>query len=404
MHYGGPMTSRILHVASSFTSTPLEASLGPALMQTGVAEELRFVQYDQVNEYMLGGAAASPDSVGTLLLIRVEDWLRQGLKSRENDTALNSWAREQLRQRGEEMLSHLASLASNGKPVWFVACPSIGWLARKYDLATLCATYTSWLLARMEGIPNITLVPWPASTLTGEITDPNTDRLGQIPYTRETFTGLGEILGTEISCRLWRAASGTTPISSGPSAGDLQAYLANLQVKVELTTAGPGERDTVDRLLRTVAGFSLKGEKRDISESEVDELIASETCMLVRVADRLSDFGLCGLVHFTPSETLHVKTMALSCRVLGKQVEHATVSALTEVASEYGASKICFEYHASGRNQPMRTFLQTIADRVSDGLYVLPLESAQQRIQAAAINPGAWSVSCQRPATHSAEK
>src|SRR5579863_2032996 len=333
VHYGGPMTSRILHVASSFTSTPLEASLGPALMQTGVAEELRFVQYDQVNEYMLGGAAASPDSVGTLLLIRVEDWLRQGLKSRENDTALNSWAREQLRQRGEEMLSHLASLASNGKPVWFVACPSIGWLARKYDLATLCATYTSWLLARMEGIPNITLVPWPASTLTGEITDPNTDRLGQIPYTRETFTGLGEILGTEISCRLWRAASGTTPISSGPSAGDLQAYLANLQVKVELTTAGPGERDTVDRLLRTVAGFSLKGEKRDISESEVDELIASETCMLVRVADRLSDFGLCGLVHFTPSETLHVKTMALSCRVLGKQVEHATVSALTEVAS-----------------------------------------------------------------------
>jgi len=159
----------------------------------------------------------------------------------------------------------------------------------------------------------------------------------------------------------------------------------------------PGDRNQVDRLLRIPASFTLTGERNDLADAEVDALMGSGTCMLIGVSDRLASYGPSGVVHFTvDGDAFAVKSMSLSCAVLGKQVEYAAVSALAGLADERGLSKLVFEYTPAGRNQPTRAFLQSIASEQSERVYVLPVHSAKSRLRAAAAAADAWTATCQQ--------
>jgi hypothetical protein len=385
-------TGLLLQVASTFTSTPIESVLRSALVRERIADGLGFVQYGQMTEYMLSPLSDSTHILGTAVLVRVEDWLRQDLKSRTFDSAVGPWARQQLRMHLDEFVSHLTTLARRGKQVWFVACPSSGWIAEQHRLGTLLKTYTNLLVARVQNIPHVTVLNWPVS-LMGDIDDRGADRLGQIPYTQDAFDQLGEILGSQLACTLVQRTSDTSAAASNGSSPELAAYLAGLQVQVELAAAGPRDRSHLDRILRTAATFSLTGEKRDLAETEIDSLLESQSSMLIRVSDRLSDQGPSGVVVFhAAGDALVVDSMALSCAVLGKQVEYAAVSALVQLATERHFSRLVFEYNPSGRNQLTVAFLQSIADRESDTRYVLPLALAEARLSAGAVSAGAWTV------------
>src|SRR5206468_12717449 len=127
--------------------------------------------------------------------------------------------------------------------------------------------------------------------------DRNTDRLGQIPFTPLVFQQLSQFLGPEIETSLaTRAVSVRADSSNGES--DLAQFLAGLQVRVRLFRPESSDRTHVDRILRTAAAFSLTGEKRDISDDQVDAILASGGCLLVTVSDRLSSYGPSGVVSF----------------------------------------------------------------------------------------------------------
>jgi predicted enzyme involved in methoxymalonyl-ACP biosynthesis len=154
----------------------------------------------------------------------------------------------------------------------------------------------------------------------------------------------------------------------------------------------PSERAHVDRVLRTAAAFSLSGEKRDLSEGDVDRLLRGR-CLLISVSDKLSAYGPSGVASFsTESTSLVVEDLALSCPVLGKQVEFAVVLGLAQAAESLGCSKIVFRYQASGRNQFMLRFLESIADVVPDAGFTLATAEANARIRNAAVSPGTWTL------------
>jgi hypothetical protein len=325
--------------------------------------------------------------------VRVEDWLRNELKSLPagaSDAAQK--ARHNLRAQVDEFSGHVASLAQRGKPVWFLACPSTGWIAERHQLETLCRTFTNLLVTRIKGLPGVTNLTWPAASLPADSSDSNTDRLGQIPFTTEGFERLGQFLGEEVVRTFVRRTPGETAAIAG-GASDLAAYLAGLQVKVRMSAAQPEDRPDVDRILRTAAAFSLQGERRNLTDGEVDALLESGNCMVIRVSDRLSDHGTGGVIAFRDvGDTLLVEAMALSCPVLGKQVEYAVVSGLARMASERQCAKVFFEYRAAGRNQIMGTFLKSVTAGESDAGYVLPVELAQPKIEEAAVAAGTWTL------------
>jgi len=388
------MQSRVLQVASSFTSRPLGKTLQPYLGGAGIADAVEFIEYGQVAEYMLASGSDAEHIVGTLVLVRVEDALRNELKNSAASTEISAKARQQLAVHVDEFVKQVTTLAKGGKPVWLLACPSNGWIAESHKLALSCRTYTNLLLARLRGTPNVTLFNWPGSLADPDVTDRNTDRLGQIPFTPAAFQQLSQFLGPEIETALaTREVSASPTSSSSNGKADLANFLAGLGVRVRMSAPKSGDRAHVDRILRTAAAFSLTGEKRDLSEPELDRLLQSDGCMLVTVSDRLSGYGPSGVISFRcESDSLVTDALALSCPVLGKQVEYAVISGLAQIASSRGCSRLIFEYKASGRNQIMLKFLESVADILPDMRFSLQVGEADDRIRKTAVAPGTWNL------------
>ena len=387
------MKNRILQVASSFTSTPLAKTLRSLVIEAGIADDVRFAQYAQMTEAMLGLGADSGEIVGALVLVRVEDWLRDDVKAPgfPFSAEIAEAYRQKLRARVDEFASQLGALASRGKPVWFLACPSDGWIADKYKLESLCRTQTNLLAVRVKNLKQVTVISWPA-TWPADPNDRSSDRLGQIPYTPEAFQRLGDLLGQQVV----RSLEGSTQSASSTGAAgsaELATYLAGLNVKVRLMPVETADRAHIDRLLRTAAAFSLTGEKSDLADSEVDAMLHPDRCLMISVADRLSDHGRSGLAAYrADGDSLLIDAMALSCPVLGKQVEYAMVGALAQFATRRELKKLVFEFRPSGRNQPTLSFLRSLADAQSDSRFVLPVDMAETRIRSAAPAPGAWTI------------
>jgi hypothetical protein len=377
----------VLQVLSSFTANLIEAPLQRGFAGAGVAYGVGFTAPTQTRDYMLAPGADTEHILGTVVLLRVEDWLRDAGATASGD----AWARQELQARLRDFVSELTILSYRGKPVWFLACPSTGWISLQGKWTSLCRTYTNLLVARVQNIRQVTTLNWPTALSEDRFTDPTADKLENIPFTQDGFDKLGEFVAAQIAHTF--APSNANPSQTATGGPELAAYLAALNVQVKLSPVDASGRVHVDRIIRTAASFSLTGEKPDIPDTAIDALLASEHCVLVSVSDRFSDHGPSGLVVYRSVEdALVVESLSLSCTVLGKQVEYAVLSALAQIAAGRNLSRLLFEYRPSGRNQPMLSFLQSVADRESDTRYVLSPNIAAARIGALAVNPGAWSV------------
>jgi hypothetical protein len=111
----------------------------------------------------------------------------------------------------------------------------------------------------------------------------------------------------------------------------------------------------------------------------------------VKVKDRFGDYGLVGLLIVQPdAESLVVDTLLLSCRVLGRGVEHRMLNHLAERARSDGMSRVDVRFVRSKKNQPVFDFLESVAGKYRDG----DAETRSYRIPvdvAAAAKPSAGS-------------
>ena len=102
------------------------------------------------------------------------------------------------------------------------------------------------------------------------------------------------------------------------------------------------------------------------------------TCLVARVADRFGDYGFVGvLMYETDSDGYKVDTMLLSCRVLGRGVEHGLVSWLGQRALREGKQFVEFTYVPTGKNLPALAFITAIGDQYrneSGNSWTIPAE------------------------------
>jgi hypothetical protein len=376
-----------LQVLSTFEAWRIEAPLRQALTDSAITAKIGFTRSERMKEYMLSPAPETEHIAGTIVLVRVEDWLRDRCSTEGNPG--DTWAREELKNRVREFASEISILAYRGKPVWFVVCPSGGWIAEQHKLTSLCRTYTNLLAARVGALAQITSLSWPAGLLGMNI---GTDQTDNVPFTQETFDRIAEVVAISIA-RVLATESSTIEATLSKSA-ELAAYLTGLQVRIDLTPADPSARAYVDKIIRTAASFSLTGEQPHIPEQQVDAAIASGSCVLVSVVDRLADHGPSGIIKYHwVEDSLVIDWWSLSCTVLGKQVEFALICSLAQIAQEGGCSKVVFEFQPSDRNQPTQAFLASIADQQSETRFLISVAEANDRISSRAVNPGAWTLS-----------
>lgn len=166
-------------------------------------------------------------------------------------------------------------------------------------------------------------------------------------------------------------------------AGDFNAFIAGLQLEVTIEEPSAEQIARVAQLTQRTNQFNATTRRR--SEAEIQELCSSGYgCRAVTVQDRFGDYGLVGVMLFQAQEkTLNVDTFLLSCRVLGRGVEHRMVAHLGGIAATQGLSSVTLSYQPTAKNLPIAEFFKTIgqpyAQERSGGVqYGLPVDIAQQ--------------------------
>lgn len=137
----------------------------------------------------------------------------------------------------------------------------------------------------------------------------------------------------------------------------VQDYLRELGITVRVAPAADAEAGRLSQLTLRTNQFNLTTER--MQPADVEDLIRDPGALVlaVRVADRFGDSGIVGaILARREGDTLAIGNVVLSCRVLGRGVEQAALSALLEHARAGGAAAVTGTYRRSPRNRNVAEF------------------------------------------------
>lgn len=141
----------------------------------------------------------------------------------------------------------------------------------------------------------------------------------------------------------------------------LETFIAGLELKVAFFPPEPRQLERVAQLTQRTNQFNFSTIRR--SEGELARFLEKKNhhCLAVQVTDRFGDYGLVGVVLYEAAEDCsRVDTFLLSCRVLGRGVEHQVLAELGRRTLGDGKSRIELVFHPTEKNQPAKDFLASL--------------------------------------------
>ena len=139
------------------------------------------------------------------------------------------------------------------------------------------------------------------------------------------------------------------------SATDLTTYLKNLKMELIYGRFDEVSLARVTQLINKTNQFNLT--TRRYTEAEVRAVMTDPRAVTLqmRLLDKFGDNGIIAILIARAVETNEavieavIDTWLMSCRVLGRQVEEACLSLLTERAKELGAQRLIGEYYPTAK-------------------------------------------------------
>jgi FkbH-like protein len=148
---------------------------------------------------------------------------------------------------------------------------------------------------------------------------------------------------------LYRARARTAELHQ--AANSLEEFLGSLDM---VATVAPLDELTVPRVAQLIGKtnqFNLTGRRRSLGE--VAALADDPSCvaLCVRLRDRFADHGLVGvLIAFRRGDALDVDTWLMSCRVIGRTLEHEMLAQLAAQAAAEGRPRLRGTYVRTAKN------------------------------------------------------
>ena len=144
------------------------------------------------------------------------------------------------------------------------------------------------------------------------------------------------------------------------ASADFDAFMASLELQVSLAPPGPDRCERVAELSRRTNQFNLAPQPRPAAFFES----LGAHCLAVDVTDRFGAYGLAGVVTWRVHEgALRIDDWMLSCRVLGRGVEHRVLATLGDIALQAGCESLVFRHVPGARNAPALAFLESTCER-----------------------------------------
>lgn len=121
------------------------------------------------------------------------------------------------------------------------------------------------------------------------------------------------------------------------------------------------DRDNIPRLAQlTEKTNQFNVAKQPLTEEEMLGYITSpkHTVYHARLADKFGDYGITALALVEKGDaSWHIPTLLMSCRVFGRGLEHALLSAIQNDAESAGAREITTVFQKSEKNAPAEEFI-----------------------------------------------
>jgi len=148
------------------------------------------------------------------------------------------------------------------------------------------------------------------------------------------------------------------------ASSSLKDFLEGLELHVQITPLKEAQLSRAAQLTQRTNQFNCTTIRRTESEirqfCRADKGGSSGECLVVEVSDRFGDYGLVGVILYTVRpEELEVDTFLLSCRALGRGVEHQMLAKLGEIAHERGVNRVIVPFIPTSKNAPAREFLES---------------------------------------------
>jgi FkbH-like protein len=203
-----------------------------------------------------------------------------------------------------------------------------------------------------ESVPEVLALTLPAET-------------GEIPHFLDHVWAFDHVLVTEEDRN--RSAHYKTALEFGrelKQASNLESFLSTLDLRVQIKPCTPADLARVAQLTERTNQFNFTTIRR--TYTEIAGLLAGGKleCLTVDVSDRFGDYGLTGVALFGAAEdTIEIDTLLLSCRVLGRGVEHRVLAHLAQEALRRGLDTVTATLQLTAKNEPARRFLHEIGGR-----------------------------------------
>jgi FkbH-like protein len=180
-------------------------------------------------------------------------------------------------------------------------------------------------------------------------------------------------------------------------AADIEQFMAALHLEVRIHPVQPERLARVAQLTQRTNQFNLTNIRR--TEAEIRALLDTSQweCFTAEVSDRFGDYGLVGvMIVGAQGPNLVVDTFLLSCRALGRGVEHRMLAFLGGLAARRGLAQVVLELRPTAKNLPAKQFLESMGG--SGGLSADVARAARWKPSAPVAKPRA----AQPAAGHSA--
>jgi FkbH-like protein len=148
-------------------------------------------------------------------------------------------------------------------------------------------------------------------------------------------------------------------------AGDLDAYLASLQMEIVFAPFDRTGRARISQLINKSNQFNLTTRRyteADVAAAEDDPDVFT---LQVRLIDAFGDNGMISVIVCRPgaAETWHIDTWLMSCRVLGRKVEQMVLREILLHARSKGIARMIGTYLPTERNALVRDHYEKLGFR-----------------------------------------
>ena len=173
----------------------------------------------------------------------------------------------------------------------------------------------------------------------------------------------------------------------------LEDFLAGLQLEVTVRPIEAGDLIRVAELMVRTTQFNLNGVRLAEGELRAKAEEPSNFVLVTRARDRFGDYGIVGLLVCSIGQVLTIESMALSCRALGKRIEHRQVMIAAEAGLSAGIQMLEFAFTETERNAPVGRFLEELGANRDDAYWRISAPLALKVCRAALAPFGSWTTS-----------